>query len=358
MEPRILQIGLGGFGRNHLRAWQELGRLADLHIADTDADRLAAARAIGIPDERLATDFRSLLDQVDLVDIVTPSTSHYALCAAAVKAGRDVFVEKPMTLTSDEARRLADLVEARGRILQVGYCYRFHPLSRYIKQRLAAGEAGTVRYVSGSFMGFKRARTDVGVTHTDAIHFIDLFNWWIGAPPEDVFAVVRDHWKRGMEDLSIALFTYPDAVIAKVESGYVQPGRWRDRVVPNAFTSKEAFVVGSRATAEVDFEVERLAWHDVRHEFRDGTWWPVVGGTFFPNVGTANSVQMIAAELAAFLDCVMTRSRPEPDVVGSGVVLARVMEALYESARERRPIPLSWSRAEREALARPGPVPA
>jgi len=350
---RILQIGLGGFGRNHLRAWQEMGRLDDLSVAEMDQSRLAACRAVGIPDERLSTDFTRLLDRADVVDIVTPSTSHYALCAAALEAGKDVFVEKPMTMTSGEAVKLGDLAARRGRMLQVGYYYRFHPLSRHVKERLQRGEAGDLRYISGNFMGFKRARTDVGVTHTDAIHFIDLFNWWFGAPPDQVYAVIRDHWNRGMEDTSIALFTYRGGAIAKVESGYVQPGRWRDKVVPNAFTSKEALVVGSRATAEIDFETESLAWHDVHHEARDGTWWPAMGGTIVPNVGTASPVQMIAAELADFFRSVETRRRPEANVIGSGIVLARLMEALYESARVDRPVQLTWSADERAALETP-----
>jgi predicted dehydrogenase len=347
---RILQIGLGGFGRNHLRAWQEMGRLDDLLVAEMDQARLASCRALGMRPEALAADYHSLLDGADVVDIVTPSTSHFELCVAALEAGKDVFVEKPMTMTSTEAVKLAELAHRRARILQVGYYYRFHPLSAQVKDRLSRNDAGDVRYISGNFMGFKRARTDVGVTHTDAIHFIDLFNWWMGAPPDEVYAVVRDHWQRGMEDLSIALFKYPGGAMAKVESGYVQPGRWRDKVVPNAFTSKEAFVVGSRATAEVDFETETLAWHDVRHEPRDGTWWPALGGTTVPNVGTASPVQMIAAELADFFRCVEKRLRPAANVIGSGVVLARLMEALYESARANSPVALTWSTEERQAL--------
>jgi predicted dehydrogenase len=348
---KILLVGLGGFGLNHLRAWHAMGLGQDLYVSDLNPDRHNETRVFNMPQERLTTDYRAFLDEVDIVDIVTPSTIHFELCSAALEAGKDVFVEKPMTMTSEEARKLSAQVQEMGRVLQVGYYYRFHPISVELKRAITNGELGDLRYLSGNFMGFKRARTDVGVTHTDGIHFIDLFDWLIGSPPREVYAVVRDHFKRGLEDSSIVILQYPGGVLAKVESGYIQPGAWRDKVVPNAFTSKETFICGTRATAEVDFETEYMQVHDVHQEYLNGTWTPVVKGSSTHNTGTATPVQMVAAELNDFLECVRTRRRPSADVVGSGVVLSRVMEAIYDSADRNIPVSLEWSAEEVDALA-------
>jgi UDP-2-acetamido-3-amino-2,3-dideoxy-glucuronate N-acetyltransferase len=174
---KILQIGLGGFGKNHLRAWTQMGLARNLSIADLSRERLEEAQELfGIAADRLVTDYRALIQEADVVDVVTPSDSHYAICAEALRLGKDVFVEKPMTMTSQEADQLAEAVERSGRILQVGYYYRFHPISQYVREQIRNGQLGSIRYLSGQFMGFKRARTDVGVTLTDGIHFIDLFN--------------------------------------------------------------------------------------------------------------------------------------------------------------------------------------
>ena len=346
----ILLIGLGGFGRNHLRAWHEMGRGADLYVADLDPGRHEDTKQFNVPAERVSTDYRTFLGDADIVDIVTPSTSHFQLCIAALEAGKDVFVEKPMTMTSQEADQLVEVVAQTGRVLQVGYYYRFHPISVHLANSIKDGELGELRYLSGNFMGFKRARTDVGVTHTDGIHFIDLFNWFMGRPPREVYAVVRDHFNRGLEDCSVVLMQYPGGAFAKVESGYVQPGAWRDKVVPNAFTSKEIFICGTGATADVDYETEYLTVHNVHHEFRGGTWAPVSSGYHTPNTGTATPVQMIQAELNDFLDCVRTRKRPSADVMSSGVVLAKVIEAIYRSAKEGVPVSLDWSAEELGAL--------
>lgn len=340
-EPRVLQVGLGAFGMNHLRAWMDQGRRAQYWLAEVDQAKLDAAGSLhGLDPAHMSADYRSLLDQVDVLDIVTPTDSHFDLCIAALEAGKDVFIEKPITMTADQARRVRDLVQRSGRILQVGYYYRYHPASMKLKEMLNANTLGALRYLAGSFMGFKRARNDVGVTHTDAVHFIDLFNWLACQFPAQVYAVTRDHFKRGLEDWSLVVLHYPDGLVAKVESGYIQPGRWRDKVVANAFTTKEIAVCGTNATAEIDFEQEVLHVHRVHHELRQNVWTAVVEGTETPNAGTANPVQMIVAELKAFLEAVRTRTQPEANATAAGWAMAVIVEAIYESARTGMPVPV------------------
>ena len=335
---KILQIGLGNFGKRHLEAWHRLNLGGDLWIAEMDEAKWAETRIFNVAADHLVRDPFSMLDKVDVVDIVTPTDSHYELCRRALEAGKDVFLEKPMTMNSADARRLAELAESRRRLIQVGYYYRFHPASQRLKDEMASGRFGAIRYLTGNFMGFKRARNDVGVTHTDGIHFLDLFNWLLGTAPVEVYAVCRDHFKRGLEDFSIVLLTYPDGSVGKVESGYVQPGRWNDKVVPGALTTKEITVVGERLTAEIDFETEVLAIHDAHHELKSGTWAAVIGDSSHPLVEPCSPVQMVARELSAFLGAVERRKPAGPGPVDAGVNLAVLMEAIYESARTSAPV--------------------
>jgi len=218
-------VGLGNFGKRHLEAWCRLGYGDRLWIAEPNQTKWVEATRRGIPGSRVADSLAVIAEHVDAVDIVTPTDQHATLCQEALELGKDVLVEKPMTMTSSQARALAELAQARGRVLQVGYYYRCHPISLRLKEALRSGRFGRVRYLTGNFYGFKRARTDVGVTYTDGIHFLDVFNWLLDSPPVDVYAVCRDHFKRGLEDFSVVLLTYPDGVVAKVESGYIQPGR-------------------------------------------------------------------------------------------------------------------------------------
>ncbi len=338
---KILQVGLGGFGRFHLEAWLQLGVRDSLWVCDLSAERRAFAERAGMAPDHIMSDWESMLPQVDVVDIVTPTDSHFALCQAALQQGKDVFVEKPMTMTSGQAVELAELCEQDDRRLQVGYYYRYHPMTLRLLSLIEQDRFGAIRYLTGNFCGFKRARTDVGVTHADAIHFLDLFNALTGSAPQDVFAVTRDHFNRGLEDFSVVLLTYPSGAVAKVESGYVQPGRRRDQVVPGAMTTKEITLVGARATAEVDFENQTLLVHEVHHELRQGVWAAVVGETVSVPIEVCSPVQLVARELQDFLDTVRTRQPARVGPRESGVALARLIEAIYESARTQSRVVLT-----------------
>ena len=90
---KILLIGLGRWGANHLRNLNNLP--VELYVAEIGEKQLEPARKLGLPPERLATDWRKFLPKVDGVVVVTPAQSHFALCKECIEAGKDVFVEKP-----------------------------------------------------------------------------------------------------------------------------------------------------------------------------------------------------------------------------------------------------------------------
>lgn len=334
----VLQVGLGNFGKRHLEAWCRLGFCDRLWIAEIDQAKWKEAAPYGIPLSRLTGSVAEAMDRVQIVDIVTPTERHLEFCRQALEGGKDVFVEKPMTVTSAEARQLAELAEKSKRLIQVGYYYRFHPASQRLKAELRSGRFGKIRYVTGDFCGFKRARTDVGVTHTDGIHFLDLFNWLLESMPSEVYAICRDHFGRDLEDFSIVLLTYPSGTVGKVESGYIQPGRWQDKVVPGAMTTKEMVIVGETATAEIDFEAETCFLTEVHHELTQGIWTPVRGPRTSLPVEPCDPVQMICRELEAFLKSVQTRESTVAGPVECGVHLAVLMECLYESASHHEPV--------------------
>ena len=335
---KILQVGLGNFGKRHLAAWHQLDLGGDLWVAELDETKWAEANRYNFPKDRLLRSIESVLNHVDVVDIATPTTSHFQLCRSALQAGKDVFVEKPMAMTNAESSELAELAKENERVMQVGYYYRFHPMSERIYRELRSSEFGNVRYVTGNFMGFKRPRTDVGVTHTDGIHFLDLFNWLLGKFPTEVYAVCRDHFERGLEDFSIVLLQYEGGITGKVESGYIQPGRWKDKVVPGAMTSKEITIVGENRTVEADYETESLVVHNVHHKLKNDVWAAMVGPATVVPVEPCDPVQLVARELRSFLTAVKERNQTGPGPVDAGLNLAILIEAIYESARTNTPV--------------------
>jgi UDP-2-acetamido-3-amino-2,3-dideoxy-glucuronate N-acetyltransferase len=188
----VLLVGLGRWGEKHLRALTELG--ATLWVADVSAARRQWAVRQGVDPARAVDDFRAALPHVAAVDSVTPVDSHREVAEACLAAGRHCFVQKPLTVSVADGRALA----ASARIVQVGHVFRFHPVTSALGTALAAGRIGRLRYAMG-FSGFKRPRMDVGVTHTDAIHYFDLFAHLLGREARRVGPLRRDYLGRGLD---------------------------------------------------------------------------------------------------------------------------------------------------------------
>ena len=313
---KILLVGLGRWGRTHLRVLGELG--VELWVSDLSVERREwAVKSVGLDPRRAVADFREALDQVDAVDLVTPADTHLALATECLRAGKDCFVEKPLTRAVEEAEQLARVVSATGRILQVGHIFRFHPVSEALKRLIAEGRIGKVRYLTGRFAGFKRPRADVGVTQTDAIHYFDLFSDLLGRSPSAVTATVRDYLGRGMDDLSFVTVEYGD-IPAFVEAGYFAPG-----------THRECVVVGEEGSLAADFVRETITVFKTRHRQEDGTWTAQIEGEQTLKIP---GEEPLRREIASFLGAVERRGTP-PVGVSAGLGALRVVEAALRSSR-------------------------
>ena len=320
---KILLVGLGRWGEKHLRVLTELG--VDLWVADLSAERRAFAVRAGVAPARVLADFRAGLAEVDAVDLVTPADSHRVLAAECLRAGKDCFVEKPLALTVAEGTALVEAQRSTGGILQVGHIFRFHPVTEALRQALAGGELGAVRYCTGRFAGFKRPRTDVGVTMTDALHYFDLFAYLLGQAPTAVTATLRDYLGRGMDDCSFSTVEYGE-VPAVVEAGYFAPGTYRDCVI-----------VGERATLAADFGSSEVRVHANRHVPGPAGWLAPEGAV---ETIKAGGPEPLRRELDRFLDAVARRAPPAVDV-HAGLLALRTVEAAQRSSALGRRVTLA-----------------
>ncbi len=323
---KLLLIGVGRWGRNHLKA---LAKLVDeLYVVDMDPAQLKSCKEFSIPSDHLSTDYRDFLDRVDGVDVVTPADNHLAICKDCFEKGKDVFVEKPIALTTREAREMIDQAKKKRLILQVGHIYRYHPAATKIKRLLDEGKLGKVQYAYGHFMGFKRPRTDVGVTQTDAIHYFDLFNYLFGNLPQAVRAVVRYYLNLPLDDTSISVLEYGEK-LAFVEAGYMPPEKRRD-----------ISIVGDQASLYCDFQKNALFLYQNRHERQEDRWVALEGEV---NEIPLESVEPLQLELKAFLDSMRSRSNPLADG-DAGYEALKIVEACYASSQSGGSIEMDWGK--------------
>lgn len=295
----------------------------ELYVAETDPARLSSS---GLPQSHRAADASTLFEIIDAAVVVTPAQTHFQLCRDLLSAGKDVFVEKPITSESADAKQLIELADRGGLVLQVGHIFRFDPASVWMKEAIAQDRFGEIKMLRANFSGFKRPRQDTGVTFADGIHFIDLFQFLLGASPRRVHAVMRNFFGRAgeMDDESLIVLEYDlggrAPVLATIEAGYHRPGKFR-----------ELTIVGKNSSAVCDYNVAqyKIKTFDNHHSHEGGEIKAMEGAMHqleFP------PEEPLRAELVAFLDAIETRKQPLVNGA-DGMNAVRVVEAALESAR-------------------------
>ena len=127
---RILLIGVGRWGVNHLRVLKSMP--IELFVADHHEQRL---RLADVPEDHRSKNPRPLFSEIDAAVVVTPASTHFGICRELLQMSKDVFVEKPISLISRDAKELSELAQNAGLVLQVGHIFRFEIATNPIRNR-------------------------------------------------------------------------------------------------------------------------------------------------------------------------------------------------------------------------------
>ncbi len=268
MKPlRIAVVGAGHMGRRHAQkvaalceadAGVELGAIVDIDLER--AQRLAAEFGA-----RATCDAREAFRGADAAIVATPTSEHLGLVCAALEAGLDVLVEKPMTATLADAETMLALANRRGRMLQVGHLEWFNPVLRETRARIDAP-----RFIEAHRMGpFPERGTDVDVVRDLMIHDLDILQQILGEEPERIesigVSVVTDK-----VDIANARIEFPSGCIANLTASRVSPTAvrkirffQRDGYLALDFLARAALSfrrVATAGSAAAQFETEELAF--------------------------------------------------------------------------------------------------
>jgi predicted dehydrogenase len=326
----VLQVGYGVFGKAHARAWLQTGCVARLVIAESDD----ATRATIVEDDivRRVPDWRIAMQGVDIVDAVAPSDLNATIVESALRAGADVFAEKPFGASGAEADRLARLAAASGRKVQVGFILRFEPLAQRIAELLRAGALGRLSYVAAEWVGLKKPRRDAGVLLNDVVHFLDLILAGVGRAPASVQAQFASPLGRTHEDIVLASLRWSDGLLARIEASCVIAGDDPDPFFHGAPGRKRLSFTGSEAQLDADFVNGRLRLRPGRHERDgDGFRW-IVESPRTERFAAPDPVGLLRAEFESFLAARDAGQTPRPDA-HDGALVTRTCDAIIAAAR-------------------------
>ncbi|HYC78492.1 MAG TPA: Gfo/Idh/MocA family oxidoreductase [Planctomycetota bacterium] len=295
MAPRgrVALFGLGPWGRNLHRVLSELGELR----ATWDPDPAAADFAA--PDVRATSAEAALADaKVEAVAIASPASTHFELARAALRAGKDVFVEKPLCLDPREGEALVDLADREGRVLMVGHVVVYHPAILALKAEIDAGRLGRVRYVYSNRLNLGVVRPTENILWSFAPHDFAALLHLLGEAPTRVQAVGHSYLKPDRADVTVTHLEFPHGVRGHLFVSWLHP--WKEH---------RLVVIGDRrmATFVDDGQGGALTIHDVGVEqVGDVAVHRRNGGTPVP----LPPQEPLRLELAHFLECCDRREEP------------------------------------------------
>jgi UDP-N-acetylglucosamine 3-dehydrogenase len=250
-------VGLGMMGRNHVRVWDEAVDDAEL-VAVADPDPAAVARATGGRRARGFEDPERMLaeEELDLLSVVAPTSLHRPVTIAALRAGVDVLVEKPIAATREEAQEMIEAASSAGRMLTVGHIERFNPAIRELRRRLEAGELGRIFQISATRLGPFPARIrDVGVVVDLAPHDLDVMRFLVGAEPVRIYAEAERRIHTEHEDLFTGTIRFSNGVLGVLNINWLTPTKQRTLTV----TGERGMYVADYITQDLVFYANPVA---------------------------------------------------------------------------------------------------
>ena len=223
---RIVQIGVGGWGKNHARILSQLGILSaiceiDSHRLKENAEKYSVTAYHSV-DELLDS------EEFDAAFVVTPTSTHTEIVKKLLESKKHVFVEKPMTYNSKEGDELVKLASKNKVVLMCGYIERFNPAVEIVKKIIKQEDTGDL-----IMLEFHRENKiplhikDVGIIYDTSVHDIDTANWLFEDFPHVVFAR-SGKIEHKYEDFASIILGYKDNKTAIISSNWITPKRIRN----------------------------------------------------------------------------------------------------------------------------------
>jgi predicted dehydrogenase len=281
LPVRVGVIGIGYLGQHHARIYSELENTELVAVVDAvekRADSFAAKYGC-----EAYYDYRDIFNKVDALSIVTPTTSHYDIALDCLRAGKDILIEKPITVSVKEADELIAESEKSGCIIQVGHIERYNPAV------LAASEmVKEPRFIEAERLSpFLGRGTDVDVTLDLMIHDVDIVLSFVFSPVKEIKAV-GTRVLTDKIDVAKAWIEFENGCIALFTASRLSPEKQRRLKV----FQKDSYLLLDYQNCEI------------KHYFRRGQ--EIVSDTIRPE-----NKEPLKEELRDFISCVKERKRPK-----------------------------------------------
>jgi UDP-2-acetamido-3-amino-2,3-dideoxy-glucuronate N-acetyltransferase len=316
-RANICVAGCGHWGKNLIRNFDSIGRLQA--VCDSNATALGQI-ASQYPNVKAHTRFEEALrdPETDAIVLATPAEQHHPMGIAALRAGKDLFVEKPLALEWEDGIELVETAEEQGRILMVGHLLRYHPAIEKIQELIQASVLGRIDYIYSNRLSMGKIRQEENALWSFAPHDISVILALVGQMPMQVAATGGAYLQPNIADVTISNLLFDRGTRSHIFVSWLHPYKEHRLVVVG---SKQMIVFeDSRADNKLILFDKHIEWKNGSLEAAKPNGIPV---SFSPD-------EPLRRECLHFVDCVLSRS--EPHTPGDeGVRVLQVLQACQRS---------------------------
>jgi predicted dehydrogenase len=269
---------------------------------------------------------------VDAVAIVTPVFAHYELAKAALLAGKHIFVEKPFTSTSAQARELVDLAAKKKLKIMVDHTFLFTGAVKKIKELIDSGELGKLLFYDSVRVNLGLFQHDVNVIWDLAPHDLSIMAHVIDKKPVAISAHGSVHYQGGLEDIAYVAVEFEDnGFIAHFHVNWLSPVKVRKTLISgdkkmlvwDDLDADEKIKIYDRGVDVKSANGGKAGIHDLLVSYRSGD-------VYIPRL---EATEALKAEAQYFVDCVEKGQEPFNNGL-SGLQVVRLLEAADESIKQ------------------------
>ena len=240
-QQKIAVIGCGVWGRNIVRNFYNLNVLEI--VCDLDESNLQKVKE-QYPGVKTTNDFNEIIEnpEITAVAVVTPSHTHYKVVKAMLEAGKNVYVEKPISTVAQEAKDLTELAHRKGLVLMVGHLLLYHPAVNRLKMLIEEGELGEIVYAQSDRLNVNFFKNDRSVMWDLAPHDVSMMSYVTGKEPVRIISAVGcSSEQNDIMDITHISIEFEDGMIGQISDSWITPKK-----------HVQLLVRGTKATAILD----------------------------------------------------------------------------------------------------------
>ncbi len=229
---KLSVIGAGKWGLNHIKTAYKLLGEDLISVCDINQQCEEEVKKIS-PNIEFTTDINSILnsEQINAVIISTNAENHYPLAKGLIKRGKNILVEKPITLNSYEAEELMNLANEYDVKLMVGHVLLYHPAVNKIKQLINEGLIGKIQYIYSNRLNLGSVRSEENILWSFAPHDISVIQYLLESYPKKIYAKGACFLQPEIEDVTLTFLRYPGNINAHIFVSWLHPFKEQRMVI-------------------------------------------------------------------------------------------------------------------------------